>query len=174
MERKLPIIEIEGTAFIVDVIKEELIEKDRPGNTLDIKKMTSMGFDKGYSFNYNVKLKSYRKELSVLNPDIKEVHIEDFCRIDPYGMAQKYNIPVENVKKSNDLELAIKHNSLVDRRWNGGVLPTLTIAEQLFYVDIGMRKLRPKDDFQSKGIDLRGIEKYHYVPSTFTTSYKDG
>lgn len=108
MERKLPIIVIEGTEFIVDVTNEQLRERDRPENTLDIKKMSSKGFTKGYTFDYNVKTRNFPNERTDPRNDIKEIEIEDFCRIDPFGMALKYDISVEKVKISNDLELAIK------------------------------------------------------------------
>src|SRR4051794_5319953 len=101
MERKLPIIEIEGTQFIVDIINEELREKDRPENILDIKKMSYMGLNKGYSFYYDVEIRNYPKDLPFSDDDFKKIDIQDFSKIDPYGMALKYNTSVEKVKNLN-------------------------------------------------------------------------
>lgn len=51
--------------------------------------------------------------------------------------------------------------SLLDLRLNKGILPTLDIAGHTFYVDLRMNKLRPKDDFISKGIDFTEIKDYY-------------
>ncbi len=52
----------------------------------------------------------------------------------------------------------IQPGSLLDLRLNKGMLPTLDIAGHTFYVDLRMNKLRPKDDFISKGIDFTEIK----------------
>lgn len=51
--------------------------------------------------------------------------------------------------------------SLLDLRLNKGILPTLDIAGHTFYVDLEMDKLRPKDDFKSKGINFTEIKDYY-------------
>ncbi|TCN58991.1 hypothetical protein D0809_11615 [Flavobacterium circumlabens] len=51
MERELPIINIERTDFLVDVIKEELKEKANIQNVVGINKMYYVG--DGYSFDYD-------------------------------------------------------------------------------------------------------------------------
>jgi len=48
-----------------------------------------------------------------------------------------------------------------DMRVNKGILPTIEISGHTFYVDIRMDKLRPKDDFLSKGIVFSEISKYY-------------
>ncbi|WP_123911688.1 hypothetical protein [Chryseobacterium sp. G0162] len=48
-----------------------------------------------------------------------------------------------------------------DLRVNKGQLPTIMIAGHLFYVDIRMGMLRPKDDFLSKGIVFSNIQNYY-------------
>ncbi|RRA97031.1 hypothetical protein [Paenimyroides viscosum] len=55
----------------------------------------------------------------------------------------------------------IEPGSLLDLRLNKGILPTLDIAGHTFYVDLRMNKLRPKDDFISKGIDFTEIKDYY-------------
>jgi len=47
-----------------------------------------------------------------------------------------------------------------DLRLNKGRLPTVDIAGHLFYVDIRMDMLRPKDDFLSNGIVFDEIDHY--------------
>jgi hypothetical protein len=55
----------------------------------------------------------------------------------------------------------IELDSLLDLRLNKGILPTLDIAGHTFYVDLQMDKLRPKDDFKSKGINFTEIKDYY-------------
>lgn len=55
----------------------------------------------------------------------------------------------------------IEPGSLLDLRVNKGILPTLDIAGHTFYVDLQMDKLRPKDDFTSKGINFTEIKDYY-------------
>lgn len=55
----------------------------------------------------------------------------------------------------------IEPDSLLDLRLNKGILPTLDIADHTFYVDLQMNKLRPKDDFKSKGINFTEIKDYY-------------
>lgn len=55
----------------------------------------------------------------------------------------------------------IEPGSLLDLRLNKGILPTLDIAGHTFYVDLQMDKLRPKDDFKSKGINFTEIKEYY-------------
>ena len=50
---------------------------------------------------------------------------------------------------------------LYDLSVNKGILPTINIASHTFYVDLQMNKLRPKDDFLSKGIDFTEIKDYY-------------
>lgn len=47
-----------------------------------------------------------------------------------------------------------------DMRVNKGMLPTIDIEGHLFFVDLRMNKLRPKDDFLSNGISFSEIEEY--------------
>lgn len=47
-----------------------------------------------------------------------------------------------------------------DKRINKGMLPTIDIEGHLFFVDLRMNKLRPKDDFLSNGICFSDIEEY--------------
>lgn len=47
-----------------------------------------------------------------------------------------------------------------DLRVNKGMLPTIAIEGHIFFVDIRMNKLRPKDDFLSNGISFSDIEVY--------------
>lgn len=73
-------------------------------------------------------------------------------------VSQKQNI----IQSSNPKR--VKSNILLspeyDLRVTKGQLPTIDIAGHLFYVDMRMDKLRPKDDFLSKGISFKEIDDY--------------
>lgn len=164
MERELPTINIQGTDFLVDVIKEELLEKDNPKNVMSIALMNYAG-EKGYSFYYDLKKKNFPDIDRIiefgLSEDMPEIKIPELKSIDSLGTAEKYNISLEQVNSKSDFELSIKLGSLHDLRLNKGILPTLDIAGHTFYVDLQMNKLRPKDDFKSKGIDFTEIKDYY-------------
>jgi len=150
----LPTVDIEGTAFVVDVSKFELREKANEGNVISFKDMTDFG--EGYSFEYNRKTKNI--------PDVFEksdvlIEIPEFVGLDPVGMAQKYGLTVDEVKTKTDFELMVDQYAF-DLRLNKGRLPTVDIAGHLFYVDIRMDMLRPKDDFLSNGIVFDEIDHY--------------
>lgn len=164
MGRELPEIEIKGTAFIVDVLKEELREKANPENAMRIKLMHYAG-ERGYSFHYDLNKKNFPDIDRIIEFGLPqgtpEIRIPELKSMDAVGMAKKYNVSLEAVKAKGDFELSIKPGSLHDLRLNKGILPTLDIAGHTFYVDLRMNKLRPKDDFKSKGINFTEIKDYY-------------
>lgn len=163
MERELPTVNIEGTDFFVDVIKNELKEKGNPQNRMNIKNMLYVG--DGYRFQYDITINNFLPFGASMaldnNNHSKEIKIPNLVEIDPIGMAKKYNQTIEEITEKTDFELTIKPGSPLDLRWNKKILPTLDIAGHTFYVDLVMDKLRPKDDFKSKGIDLSEIREYY-------------
>lgn len=166
MERELPTINIMGTDFVVDVIKEELREKGDPLNIMSMKGIADNGPARGYYFTYDVSTKNFPEVEKLMqqaeSDELVNIELPEFKNIDPIGMAEKYKISLEQVHESNsDFELAVVPGSPLDRRLNKGILPTLEIEGHIFYVDVQMNKLRPKDDFKSKGIDFREIADYY-------------
>ena len=154
-KRTLPPVNIEGTEFVVDVNKFKLREKANEQNVISFKDMTDFG--DGYSFEYSMKTKNI--------PDVYEksdvlIEIPEFVRLDPVGMAQKYGLTIEEVKTKTDFDLMVDQYAF-DMRLNKGRLPTIDIAGHLFYVDIRMDMLRPKDDFLSRGIVFDEIDHYY-------------
>lgn len=121
--------------------------------------------ERGYSFYYDLNKKNFPDIDRIiefgLSEDMPEIKIPELKRIDPLGTAEKYNISLKQVNSKSDFELSIKPESLHDLRLNKGILPTLNIAGYTFYVDLQMNKLRPKDDFKSKGIDFTEIKDYY-------------
>ncbi|MBL7869122.1 MAG: hypothetical protein JNM71_13985 [Flavobacterium lindanitolerans] len=154
MERELPTINIEGTDFIVDVTKLELREKSDQKNIIPFEDMRDVG--DGYTFEYSLKDKNLA---SLFDRESRTVKISEFVILDPIGMANKYNHPLDGIKYKSDFDLMVNQQAY-DLRVNKGVLPTVDIDGHTFYVDIRMDMLRPKDDFLSKGIVFNEIDHY--------------
>ncbi|MGQ3088882.1 MAG: hypothetical protein ACT6RA_17190, partial [Flavobacterium sp.] len=147
MQRDLPTISIEGTPFFVDVRQSELRECGKETNIIRFDDMRHHG--NHYTFDYDLREKNipslWSKNKTVV------VDIPDQVAMDPVGMAQKYNLPLEKIREKTDFEIMVDPVAY-DLRANKGVLPTIEIAGHIFYVDLQMDKLRPKDDFLSNGI----------------------
>lgn len=116
MEKILPTIEIEGTTFIIDVVKEQLVEKSNPHNIMSIRNMFYAG--EVYQFDYDVNTKNLAGIESAFdfkeNDTIKKITIPNLTQLDPLRMAQRYNTTVENIKEKTDFELTISTGSLLD------------------------------------------------------------
>jgi hypothetical protein len=156
MERELPTITIEGTAFLVDVANSALREKGRETNIIRFDDMRHS--DNQYSFDYDLKEKNIPSLWSHNKTSV--VSIPEQVVLDPDGLARKYKLSLEEVKGKTDFEIMVDPVAY-DLRVNRGILPTIEIAGHLFYVDLQMDKLRPKDDFLSRGIVFSDIENYY-------------
>ena len=156
MQRELPIINIEGTDFRVDVNRFALIEKSNPDNFISVFNMRDT--KNGYEFEYGLSSKNIK--IPLFDREIIPVKIPDMCVLDPIGMAIKHNVPFNEIKGKTDFELMVDQETF-DKRVNKGMLPTLDILGYTFFVDIPMGKLRPKDDFLSKGIVFSEIDNYY-------------
>lgn len=167
IERALPTTTIEGTEFIVDVGKFELREKGNEVNVIPFEDMRNVG--NGYVFEYDLLKRNLPSMWS--NNETTTVKIPEFALLDPVGMAQKYNLTLDEIKGKSDFEIMIDQKAF-NMRVNRGMLPTIEIAGHTFYVDLQMNKLRPKDDFLSNGIVFSDIEKYYDEDKrTYTIPY---
>ncbi|AIM38393.1 hypothetical protein KO02_18130 [Sphingobacterium sp. ML3W] len=155
MERELPSINIEGTDFLVDINKVELREKDNPVNTISIYEMRDV--EDGYAFDYSLQDKNIPSLIS--NGREILVKIPELVVLDPAGMAEKYKLSLEELKNKTDFDLMVDQTAF-DDRIQKGMLPTIEIQGHIFYVDIRMDMLRPKDDFMSRGIVFDEIDHY--------------
>lgn len=156
MKRELPVYNIEGTDFIVDVNNLQLREKANPDNVIPVFDMRDVG--DGYVFDYSPNEKNIPKLFSD-DMDIRTVKIPELVQLDPVGMAEKHGCPVHTVQGKTDFELMVDQQALGKRLM--GQLPTIDIAGHTFYVDIRMDMLRPKDDFLSSGIVFSQIDYYY-------------
>ncbi len=154
-ERELPTWRIDRTDFIVDVIKFELREKGNESNVISFNDMEERGG--GYTFNYCRESQTVSK---FTDQNSLAVWISEFVRLDPVGMANKYGLTVDEVRGKSDFDLMVDQHAY-DLRVEKGRLPTVDIAGHIFYVDIRLDKLRPKDDFLSEGIVFSDIDHYY-------------
>ncbi|SDW50828.1 hypothetical protein SAMN05444410_103152 [Hydrobacter penzbergensis] len=156
MKRELPVYNIEGTDFIVDVANLQLREKANPENVIPVFDMRDVG--DGYVFDYSPKEKNIPMLFSD-DTDVRTVKIPELVQLDATGMAEKYGLSANNVQGKTDFELMVDQQALGRRLM--GQLPTIDIAGHTFYVDIRMSMLRPKDDFLSNGIVLSQIDNFY-------------
>lgn len=153
MERQLPSITIQGTSFMVDVMKEALIETGNPGNVIPFKEMDYKG--DCYLFDYD----PYAKNLpGIGSSGFIDVRVLPMAVLDPEGMALKYGKRPDEIIGKTDLEIMIDQD-LYQRRLSGH-LPVIEIMGHPFYVDVRMDSLRPKDDFSTPGIRYSEIDNY--------------
>ncbi|OJV52560.1 MAG: hypothetical protein BGO31_07345 [Bacteroidetes bacterium 43-16] len=150
----LQVVDIEGTNFYVDVSRFQLIEMFDSKNIIPFHKMEDYG--DCYRFDYNKTIKNIPE---YPNRRDTEIEIPEFVVLDPGGMAKKYKLSIEEVKNKTDFDFMVDQKEF-DLRVNQGRLPTIDIAGHIFYVDMRMDKLRPKDDFLSNGIGFEEIDPY--------------
>lgn len=156
MERKLPVITIEGTDFIVDVENLVLRERGHELNTIPIFHMKEV--EGGYQFIYdtfqrNISLWSTASEMHVV------VEIPELVKLDPIGMSDKYGVPIGELGTKTDFELMVDQEAL--KRRLGAELPIIEILGDTFFVDIENDRFRPVGDARSDGISITELEQYY-------------
>ncbi|WP_214072599.1 hypothetical protein [Mucilaginibacter sp. dw_454] len=93
MNRPLPTVDIAGTAFYVDVLHEELRQKDNPENRFSFNVFDQDG--DGYTFLYDRKRKNVPENREQMEDSFQWVTLPALMELDPEGIAQKYHIPLE-------------------------------------------------------------------------------
>jgi hypothetical protein len=131
MEHELLTVNLKGTDFIVDVNKLEFREKADPSNIIRFEDMLDA-----------TKRNSH-----------EDFSISESVKKDPEDMTRK-----DKINDKTDFELLIDQEDVIRRI--RGALPTVDIADHIFYVDLMMDKMRPHDDFLSNGIVFEEIEHY--------------
>jgi hypothetical protein len=95
MERQLPEVDIEETKFYVDVMHEELRQKENGYNRISFNVFSQEG--NGYTFLYDKATKN-AAEIDEEHPVMKEtfvwVTLPALMELDAEGIALKYNIPL--------------------------------------------------------------------------------
>jgi hypothetical protein len=93
MTRPLPTVDIAGTAFYVDVLHEELRQKDNPDNRISFNVFDQDG--DGYTFLYDHRRKNVPENREQMEDSFQWVTLPALMELDPEGIAQKYHIPLE-------------------------------------------------------------------------------
>jgi len=157
MDNQLPIYNLEGVDFIVDVEKAELRES---GNKENVIKFSDMRYEKdGYYFNYDRAARNLPELKRLNNGDVVLAKVPHMSQLDPEKMASKYGKQIDDVKDRPDLEVIIDQNALAVRLSGRQVL--VVIQDQEFYFNSHFNILSPKDDFRTPGINLNDLE---YLP----------
>lgn len=132
---------IEGTSFYVDLAKDEIREIANPQNRIPFSEMAYTG--SGYTFSYD---RTTRNLPSLFdgNGDIVSVTLPQKVVLNPEGMAEKYGIGVDDVRKKTDLDFVVDKELVAKREM--GVLPTIYIAGYDFTIDLRLNELRPVTD----------------------------
>lgn len=90
-----PIVTIEGTLFYVDVLRDELRQKDNAANRISFSVFDQHG--DGYTFLYDTATQS-AADIDTGQPVMKEtfkwVTLPALMELDPEGIARKYDIPL--------------------------------------------------------------------------------
>jgi len=110
MERQLPLVDIAGTAFYIDVQKEELRQKEDAGSRIPFSVFDLDG--NGYTFLYDKELRraaENRNLIAEAGNRYEWVTLPALMELDPLGIALKYGIPIEvlcdGVQQSSDQAL---------------------------------------------------------------------
>lgn len=162
MKRDLPIYEIEGTIFCVDVMHLRLFELHNPKNVLHIldmaetRKMEKGETRLGYEFPYN---RSYKN--IVLGPDKVDaiVTLPELVHLDPFGMAVRYGFTMDQIVGLTDFEVMVDQYAFSMRLQ--GTLPTINLpGNAVIKVDAENDLLIQQNKDVSPGITFDSIQPY--------------
>lgn len=155
MERSLPEYELEGTVFIVDVLKLELAEKENPENLIKIHNLKWC--PEGYILDYDKSKKTYASYETPAQDRVLHI-IPHMAALDPEGMSFKYGLDIREVAGKTDHEVLTGKAALMEMQ--KGFCNTVEIKGQLFFVDLNIDYLIPVDAQFCSGIDLLATEPY--------------
>jgi len=96
MERQLPLVDVNGTAFYLDVVREELRQKGNEGNRISFNVFELDG--NGYTFLYDTLLRCAVEDKDAITENdgrYRWVTLRALMELDPEGIAIKYGIPLE-------------------------------------------------------------------------------
>jgi len=158
MKRRLPVFEIEGTPFYVDISRFALVEYGSPENDISFLDMNDRGSH--YDFNYNPRTKNFSRGKKYGEEEIL-VKVPRLGMLDPQAMIEAYGCTSEEVKTRTDYDIIVDHNkNLYDRRIRGE-LPTIDLAGRLYEVLYEENSLRPKG-WQGETVSLDDYRHCYY------------
>lgn len=181
IERDLPVYELEGIQFQVNVPKAELIEMDTPFN--NIIKLNDLK-DNGdhYVIHWNSVEKNNddfmafirrQPEEDVMRRDfIETIGLKQFQEeqkhnlkkiprlkdLDPVGMALHYKKDIAELAGKTDFEIMV-NQEILERR-NKGVLPVLHLGTGSFLVKLGEDQLFPLPGTSANPVEFSKIKQF--------------
>lgn len=176
MKRKLPVLSVYNktvTKFNVDVQKLELRQQDAPENVIRFEDMQDLG--DGYVLEFSPYVQNNRGVFQKASENIT-VRIPELVKLDPVGMAEKYGLTPGELAGKSDFEVMVDQQALRQRIDNGRQ-PRIEIEGHIFFVEMFVGKLNPKDEFLSNGIVFDDVWDHYnedrkaymitYNPKTF-------
>lgn len=168
MKRELPVYKVGETELLVDVQKLELRQKGAPENFIRFQDMYDMG--DGYRFQFSPFVKDREGVFQAARRDIT-VKIPELVKLDPVGMGEKYGFSLRELAGKSDDEVMVDQEALRQRIYNGRQ-PRIEIEGHIFFVEMFVGKLNPKDEFLSNGIVFDDIrEHYHNNRKAYMITY---
>lgn len=149
----LPLHNIEGTAFKVDISNNVLQQVADAGNVIHFAEMEYKG-DR-YEFLYDREIKNVATILGYDASRMVNVSIPQKVELDPAGMAKKYGLDEKSVAGKSDFDVMV-NQELYSQRINGK-LPTINIAGTDFIVDLRLNEVRPQNVFHTR-INLKNLD----------------
>lgn len=137
MERQLPTYTIEGTEFVVDVVKNELRQEDDPGNRISFDDLQEDG--RHYVLRYEPFIKNLPDEFIRYGRYLVDVIVPQKVYLDPEGMAILYNVPVAQLRGKTDNDL-LSNEELLQKRYPDGA-PVIYLAGNAYEILVERRLL---------------------------------
>ncbi|MDR2270425.1 MAG: hypothetical protein LBF27_05905 [Sphingobacterium sp.] len=168
MKRRLPVFEIEGTPFYVDISRFALVEYENPEISLveygykanDISFLDMKDCGTHYEFGYNPQRKNISRGKKYGEEEIF-VKVPRLGLLDPLGMVETYGCTLEELKTRTDYDIIVDYNKkLYDKRISGE-LPTLDLAGRIYEVLYEENSLVPKG-WEGDTVCLFDYEQHYY------------
>jgi hypothetical protein len=113
MSGRLPVIDIAGTSFTIDLGRNELRESNHPGNRINFKELElSENGDQYYGYYHMVKhnIFKYNDDITVLPKNVKLLEIPAKHLLDPYAVAIIKNVDVKEFLGQHAMQETLKAN----------------------------------------------------------------
>ncbi len=110
---RLPIIDIAGTSFTIDLGRNELRETNHPGNRINFKELElSKSGEQYYGYYHTVEhsIYKYDDDITVLPKNVKLLEIPAKQLLDPYTVAVQKNTDVKEFINKHPIQETLKAN----------------------------------------------------------------
>ncbi|CAL1519135.1 hypothetical protein [Chitinophaga sp. MM2321] len=133
----LPITQIRGTFFNVDVDERHFIKADDALHIISIEDMVYHGSH--YTLDYDLFTQKTASPLEIGGEDVVTAYIPQLVEIAPAEMAAKYNISILDIRHRTDFDLAVDVELFHQR--DQGQLPEMKVLGADYMVDMERSQL---------------------------------